>query len=452
MNLRIIIFYITIFLSLNIVAGQGKDLLPEDLPLHLFGTWFDDETGQVCLLITKDYLIVEDEIWYYKYINTEDNIKISITCINETRSNIFQFFVNSDKSAYFYYNRKDFELIKDENKIKRIPDDLLGNWLSSEDIISIKNKDMIIYKEKVFVCDYIAKTKENGYNLVLYNGGNYFLLNIKMFKGEMVLEAFGLTKQKFFKESIFHKYSNWFISLLIIFISIFVYLLVRWRLIIIKRKEQLKRKIVEMQLKSIRSQMNPHFLFNALSAIQNLINKGSHDQANHYLTEFSQLMRLTLDKSEKGLVTLSDEIKSIKKYLELENLRFKFDYSINVDSKIDENLVEIPAMLVQPFVENAIIHGINENENNKKLSIEFKLEEEYLLCIITDNGIGINASLAKVKSTIKRNSYGLKLAEDRIKLINKSHNTKAKLKISDRSDIEEKLTGTVVEIYTPIAY
>ncbi len=452
MNLRIIIFFITIFLSLNII-GQEKDLLPEDLPSQLFGTWLDEETRQVSLVITKDYLVVEGEIWYYKYINTDDNIKIDITCVNENQTNVFKVYINNDnKQMYFYYNRKGLDLVKNIGEIKLIPDSLLGNWLSTESIISIMYDDLILYKDEVFVCDYIIKTKDNGYNLILYKSGNYYLLDVKNFKGEKVIEALGLSNQRFFKETIFHKYSIWFISLLVVFILTLGYLFVRWRLRVIKRKEQLKHKIVEMQLKSIRSQMNPHFLFNALSAIQNLINKKENVQASHYLTEFSQLMRLTLDRSEKGLVSLFDEVESIKRYLELENLRFKFDYSLKVDPEIDTRQIEIPAMLIQPFVENAIIHGLNGNRKDKKLNIEFKKRGYYLHCFIKDNGIGIKASKAKKNISVKKTHYGHKLAEDRIELINENHNTNAKIVLTDLSEVSKVETGTLVEIQTPLKY
>lgn len=451
MNIRIIVFHIVVLLSLNIVVGQGKDLSPLDLSPQLFGTWLD-QSGQVALVITEDYLVLESEIWYYRYINTVDNIKISITCVNKNQTNVFQFFVNNEKQIYFYYNRKDLELVKGNAKIKLIPDSLFGKWISTDGTINIKDENTILYNEEVFVCDYIINNNDSSYKIILYKNGNYYLLEIKNLKGKMVIEALDLTNQRFFKESIFHKYYNWFLSLLSFFVFTLGYLLVRWRLKVIKRKEELKRKIVEIQLKSVRAQMNPHFLFNALSAIQNLINKNENERASHYLTEFSQLMRLTLDKSENGLVSLFDEIESIKKYLDLERLRFKFVFTLKIDTKIDALQIEIPAMLIQPFVENAIVHGLNGNTDNKKLDIEFKKQGNYLHCFIKDNGIGVKASKANRNISVKRKQYGHKLAEDRIDLINKSYNTNAKIIVTDLSENSKNETGTLVEIRMPLNY
>lgn len=198
--------------------------------------------------------------------------------------------------------------------------------------------------------------------------------------------------------------------------------------------------------------MNPHFLFNALSAIQNLINKGDNEKANYYLTEFSKLMRLTLDKSEKGLISLDEKIESIKKYLEIERLRFSFDYKIIVDNEINSSEIEIPSMLIQPIVENAIIHGLHQKNGDKKLSIEFKISQENLICLVSDNGIGINSSKLKKDSNLNRQKYGLKLAKDKIQLINESYYTNAKITMIDLSDYNHTETGTQVKIIMPTKY
>ena len=227
---------------------------------------------------------------------------------------------------------------------------------------------------------------------------------------------------------------------------------IKWKIASTKKKEVTKRLFTEMQLKSFRSQMNPHFLFNALSAIQNLINKEDNEKANHYLTEFSQLMRLTLDKTDKGLVPLGDEIESIKKYLEIEKLRFHFNYNIFLDTTINKDEIEIPAMLVQPFVENAIIHGLNEKKGDKNLVVEFKINNENLVCKVIDDGVGINVTSARKNTDLNREKYGLKLAQDRINLINESYKTSAQIQITDLSEFDNKKTGTKVQIQIPLRY
>jgi LytS/YehU family sensor histidine kinase len=164
-------------------------------------------------------------------------------------------------------------------------------------------------------------------------------------------------------------------------------------------------------------------------------------------------MRLTLDKSEKGVVPLEDELKSIQKYLELEKLRFFFNYKIEIDASVDVYQTEIPAMLIQPYVENAIIHGLKEIEGEKHLILKFKIIKDSLLSIVEDNGIGIKKATQKKKNLgVERAPYGLKLAEDRIQLIKDSYKTDVEIKIVDLSTEDSKLTGTRVEIRLPLKY
>ncbi len=447
-----------LFLLLNVIEVSAQNsvlsLTPEELPKMLFGSWLNDRQEPV-LIATSEYLIFNNKLWYYNNIYTFSNRietandVFQIECSNKGEQQSIRVYLVDDGSLYFekdITNPSEY-LIKNKENLDVLPKSIPIKWYDYKDVISI-TKEEILFNEKPFILDFFVATKITSL-LVGYNNGSYSL-----FKIEEDLEGSFLyySGRKFKKETFFQKYFVHIVVLVVILTLILVYLLFKWKITLSKKKEETKRKFTEIQLKSIRSQMNPHFLFNALSAIQHLINKGDNDKANYYLTEFSQLMRLTLDKSEKVLVPLSYEVESIKKYLELENLRFKFNYSIYVDFKIDVNQVEIPGMLVQPFVENAIIHGINEIEGYKDLSVEFKLKENHLLSVITDNGIGINANLKKRKTGGKRTSYGLKLAEDRIKLINESHNTKAKIKVLDRSEIGANLTGTVIEIYTPITY
>ena len=149
---------------------------------------------------------------------------------------------------------------------------------------------------------------------------------------------------------------------------------------------------------------------------------------------------------------LQDEIASIKKYLELEKLRFFFNYNIEINSTVSEAEIEIPSMLIQPFVENAIIHGLIEKEGDKNIVIKFDVKEEGLLCIIEDNGVGIAKAKTKNSISLDRESFGLKLAKDRIKLINESYKTDAKIRIIDVSELDNKKTGTRVEINLPLCY
>jgi two-component system, LytTR family, sensor kinase len=176
--------------------------------------------------------------------------------------------------------------------------------------------------------------------------------------------------------------------------------------------EQLQKQQMQTELKSIRSQFNPHFVFNALSSIQGLITKNDMEGANRYLNEFSTLLRDSLKESSNEMVSLFTEMKMLDSYLKLEQLRFGFTYSITTDATIDKNATEIPVLILQPLVENAVKHGISSLYNKGILSIEFKKSSADMQAIISDNGKGFNAD-----ETTK--GYGMKLTRDRIALINK---------------------------------
>ncbi len=173
-------------------------------------------------------------------------------------------------------------------------------------------------------------------------------------------------------------------------------------------KEQ-QKNIAKLQLNSIRSQLNPHFLFNALSGIQNLMNKNEIDNANKYLSKFARLTRNVLD--DKELINLSQEKTLLDDYLQMEQLRFGFKYEINHSENLDLDNIEIPSMLLQPFVENAVKHGIAKKASEGNIIITFSKQANDLILTVTDNGNGFD--------TEKRNNgLGLQLSESRIALLN----------------------------------
>lgn len=184
----------------------------------------------------------------------------------------------------------------------------------------------------------------------------------------------------------------------------------------IKKKEAKKlvqqfkeKEITQLQLSSIRSQLNPHFLFNALAGIQNLMNKNEIDNANKYLSKFARLTRNVLN--DKELVSLAQEKVLLDDYLQMEQLRFGFSYEIKTDDNLDLENIEIPSMLLQPFVENAVKHGISQKANDGKITITFNKQANNLVLTITDNGNGFDTEK-------KHNGLGLQLSENRIALLN----------------------------------
>jgi len=156
-----------------------------------------------------------------------------------------------------------------------------------------------------------------------------------------------------------------------------------------------KQKATESRLQSLRLQMNPHFLFNALNSIQQMILANEEMVATRYLSRFSKLLRMVLLHSDKESITLREEIDILKMYIELESVRFKesFTYSIHCDESIEVEEIKIPTLLIQPFVENAIWHGLMHKENNRRLTVTFTEMQDFLQCIIEDNGVGMSEGI-----------------------------------------------------------
>ena len=219
-----------------------------------------------------------------------------------------------------------------------------------------------------------------------------------------------------------------------------------------KQKMHFEKESYVNKTKALRAQINPHFIFNSLSSIQNLVTKNDKKQALNYLSKFGRLTRNILESSIDTNVLLSDEIKMLNDYLELESLRFNenFKFYINVDNELNTMNIEMPMLIFQPFVENAILHGLlNKISKDKVLTINFKKERYFMICEIDDNGIGRKASLEK-KSVYKKKSRGLEVTEERLMMLNQMEKNKANIKILDKYDFKGEPTGTKVIIGIPI--
>lgn len=213
-----------------------------------------------------------------------------------------------------------------------------------------------------------------------------------------------------------------------------------------------KRKLTELELKALRSQMNPHFIFNCMNSINTMILKGESESASCYLNKFSKLIRKTLENSESTTISLEDELSMLETYIQLEAVRFqgRVSYSISVDPTIDQSSIQLPSMVLQPFIENAIWHGLLHKEGVGELKVEFKEKGDELECIIEDNGVGRKMALKLVEgSSIKRKSMGIKLTKERLKLINKSK-INDWIQIIDLKDPSDNGIGTRVKICIPI--
>lgn len=222
-----------------------------------------------------------------------------------------------------------------------------------------------------------------------------------------------------------------------------------------KQKEiqllEINKMLAESQLMALRAQMNPHFVFNCLNSIQECIVTEKYGEASKYLNKFSKLFRIVLNNSGKKLVSIDEEKEVLELYLELEQMRFEksFTYSITIDDGLDTEEILLPSMLLQPYVENALWHGLMHKEGERKLLITFeRINEDIFRCTIDDNGIGRKNSFAlkaQQSKTKRHESKGLKISEDRINVL-KRQGYAASLQITDKYDAQQNATGTKVVI------
>lgn len=222
----------------------------------------------------------------------------------------------------------------------------------------------------------------------------------------------------------------------------------------LKQRLTLEKELTEYEQKALHLQMNPHFIFNCLGAISGFIINNGTDHAIKYLSKFSKLMRLTLEYSKESLIPIGKEIESLKNYLELEKLRFNnaFNFTITKSDVIEDD-VAIPPLLIQPIVENAIIHGIVPKKKNGEISINFSTEKDNIICTIIDNGIGIDKSVASKKDSFQiHKSMALDIINKRLKMITKVANKKASIKSFQLYNGNGESEGTKVIILLPMQY
>jgi len=216
-----------------------------------------------------------------------------------------------------------------------------------------------------------------------------------------------------------------------------------------KQKAELQQKASELEMQALRAQMNPHFIFNCLSSINKFILKNDTDTASDYLTRFSRLIRQTLTNSQLSLIPLSDEIEMLRLYLDMERLRFSesFTYNITFENSIEPETIYMPPMLLQPFCENAIWHGLMHKNGEGKLEIVLSLGKGHLRCIIADNGVGREkASELKTKFNGKQKSLGLKITTERLALFNNERSVQDFYKTEDVLDANDNIAGTKVTL------
>lgn len=218
------------------------------------------------------------------------------------------------------------------------------------------------------------------------------------------------------------------------------------------QQDELRRRAEQLEMKALRAQMNPHFIFNCLNSINRYILVNDRMAASNYLTTFATLIRMVLENSEHSLITLADELEMLKLYLELERLRFKnaFNFSITFINTLDTNTIRVPPLLLQPFAENAIWHGLMHKDGPGNIDIAFRLEESMLYCIITDDGVGREqAGKLKMKPAGSRKSLGMQLTAERLSLLSPPDQTDTFFDIEDLVDEQGAAKGTKVLLKIP---
>ncbi len=347
-------------------------------------------------------------------------------------------YVSSDWSRYRYELDKKaaenpdirFVLIVQGNKLNEWQDYLKKAEPVAEQLILIDNEKTLndIFLRSSLL--YIAFDKN----------GNLLKYDVELKK------AIQLAKQNLAEKKELNKSQLQIIVLVLslLLISLITALFIwKWQVRQRFRKEEQQRRLRELELTAIRSQMNPHFLFNSLNSVQNLVQQNKGREAHLYLADFAGLIRKVLQNSEKEEVSLAEELEMTQQYLNLEKLRFDFDYQVNVSKEIDMHNTLVPSMLLQPFVENAIIHGLQNKTGNRQLKINISDEGTGIKITIEDNGIGREAAREISKT---KNGKGSKLMKERLEILQKRQGEKYQL---ETVDLNGGKSGTRVEILIP---
>jgi len=242
----------------------------------------------------------------------------------------------------------------------------------------------------------------------------------------------------------------WFRAVVLLWFFGLLFLGIRLRLRALLKKGEMEKKMVELESSALRAQMNPHFIFNVLGSIQAYILNNEAEQANDYLARFALLVRRTLNNSRDQLISLAQEVEALRYYLQLEQMRFDgiFDYKIDVEESIQQHSIYVPPLLVQPFVENAILHGVSSLERGGLVEIILRKEHENIICSIVDNGAGFQATESRNENVLHE-SVGMLITKERLRLLNNGKYEDLKQPFKCETSCEQQ-SGTSITIRLPI--
>lgn len=348
------------------------------------------------------------------------------------------------KNQDWFYNKDSIDLLSN--------DDFLQFQYAG--ISYVSSGDITYYYQLIGLDSTWQTTKENSIGFQSLPPGNYtfniYALNKYGIKSKTISIPF-VKEKKFWQ-------LWWFKTIVSLGLIFLVWMIIQQRVKAIKKNANQKvlreKKLHELEQMALRAQMNPHFIFNSLNSLQQYLFAGNALEANHFISEFSSLIRQTLVISEKKFISLDEEIKYLETYLNIEQTKYEkaFDYTISIDEAIQTNNLLIPPLILQPYIENSIRHGILNLQDRKGLiQINFTVEGNSLKCIIEDNGVGRKMSLIlKNTSRIIHQSKGMELVKKRIDGLNNIYHANILVLIEDLNKNNE--TGTRVIIKLPLNY
>ncbi|MBX7204622.1 MAG: histidine kinase, partial [Bacteroidia bacterium] len=330
-----------------------------------------------------------------------------------------------------------------------------GNFESSQRRIrfifsspTLKNREMVTYHYQLLGYDTGWQISPYELNRITYNAlapGEYTL----QVKAENNGLYSAVTSYPFTIALPFYA-SAWFIVMVVVLFLLLVLAVYRWQLNIQNRKSKQINELNASRLTAIQSQMNPHFIFNSLNSIQDLILKGDVEHSYSYIATFSDLVRRTLNYSEKDFIDFEQEIKLLELYLSLEKLRFKKDFTYTIELPAEEDFL-VPPMLIQPFIENALVHGLLHKQGEKKLKVSFELKDN-LICTIEDNGIGRERARAiQMRQKKEHESFSGNALHNRFEILNNLFKGKFGYTYDDLYQNDEPC-GTKVTLVIPVKH
>lgn len=240
----------------------------------------------------------------------------------------------------------------------------------------------------------------------------------------------------------------WFLLLVFVFLMITSVWFYRWRIQRILQKRDLDQQLLRLESKALRAQINPHFIFNVLSAIQGYVSDGDTKTSEQYLGKFARLIRLILENSRESFVPLEDEVEMLRNYIEMEQMRFGdgLTYDIVCDDYLLTGDHMIPPMIIQPYVENAIVHSASEGTKRVNLSVRFSPHGDEIRCEVCDDGKGILGN----ETSTSHKPLGMMITRERLALLKPSDSAKPSIQVSNRADEEPGQSGTRIVIYLPV--